>query len=175
MTKVWKKICFGISAALVFLALLFGVFALSFRRPYRKTVLEFSTSPPLAFSVIKAESGFSEKAVSEAGAVGLMQIMPATAQFVCERNGIIFDEQKLTDGNYNAMLGCLYLNYLLTRFSDAGTAVAAYNAGEGTVSQWLRNAEYSGDGIRLDNIPYEETRSYVKKVLKYQKIYAIFD
>lgn len=157
------------------MTLLFSVFVLSFRRPYRKTVQQYALDSPLAFSVMKAESGFSESAVSNAGAIGLMQLMPSTAKFVCERNEIPFEAERLNEGDYNAMLGCIYLNYLLSRFSDEETALAAYNAGEGVVSSWLKNTDYSDDGIHLKYVPYKETRNYIKKVLKYRKIYAIFD
>ena len=175
MTSRMKKIGFAAVGILLFFAILFAVFASSFRRPHRKTVLEFSDRPALAFAVMKAESGFSESALSEAGAVGLMQLMPSTAQFVCERNQIEYNAERLYEGEYNAMLGCIYLNYLLTRFMDEKCVIAAYNAGEGVVSSWLKNTEYSDDGVHLKSIPYPETKRYVKKVLNYQKIYAIFD
>ena len=175
MTDRMKKIGFVAVGIVLLIAVLFAVFASSFRRPYRKTVLEYSASPALAFAVMKAESGFSEKAVSEAGAVGLMQLMPSTAEFVCRQNQINFDAKRLYEGEYNVMLGCIYLNYLTSRFADEKTALAAYNAGEGIVATWLKNQEYSDDGLHLKSIPYPETKRYVKKVLNYQKIYAIFD
>ncbi len=176
MKKYLKRTLYGVLIVALAIFLLFGLFAYAYRRPYRKTVLKYSSCPALAFSVMKAESGFSETAQSEAGAVGLMQLMPGTAKFVCERVGVRYDESRLTEGEYNAMLGCTYLDYLLTRFQNAEkTALAAYNAGEGVVSMWLKNKEYSNDGINLTFIPYSETREYVKKVLKYQKIYSIFD
>lgn len=175
MTRRTKKIVYAAIGILLFLIFLFSVFACSFRRPCRKTVQKYAHFPALAFSVMKAESGFSKNAVSDAGAVGLMQLMPSTAKFVCERNEIPFEEERLQEGDYNAMLGCIYLNYLLSRFSDQETALAAYNAGEGTVSSWLKSGDCSDDGVHLKFIPYAETRNYIKKVLKYQKIYAIFD
>ncbi len=175
MTDRIKKVGCITAGGLLFLALILTAFALSFRRPCRKTVQKYALDPSLVFSVIKAESGFSENAVSSAGAVGLMQLMPSTAKFVCEKNKITFEYERLKEGNYNAMLGCIYLNYLLSRFPDKGTALAAYNAGEGTVSSWLKNSDYSDDGIHLKYVPYAETKNYIKKVLKYQKIYAIFD
>ena len=175
MMRRMKKIELAIGGILLFLGVLFAVFALSFRRPCRKTVLQYAVSPALAYSVIKAESGFSERAMSDAGAIGLMQLMPSTAQFVCEQNQIEFDAKRLYEGDYNVMLGCLYLNYLLTRFPNEKTALAAYNAGEGIVASWLKNSEYSDDGVQLKSIPYPETNRYVKKVLNYRKIYAIFD
>lgn len=175
MTSKTKKIGYAVAGVLLFFALIFTAFTFSFRRPCRKTVQEYALDPALAFSVIKAESRFSESAVSDAGAVGLMQLMPSTAKFVCDKNEIAFETERLKEGEYNAMLGCMYLNYLLSRFSDKETALAAYNAGEGTVSSWLKNSDYSDDGIHLKYVPYAETRNYIKKVLKYRKIYAIFD
>lgn len=175
MASKIKKLGFLTAGILLLLILFFSFFALSFRRPCRETVEKYALSPALAFSVMKAESGFSKNVVSDAGAVGLMQLMPSTAKFVCDRNGIPFEKENLSDGAYNAMLGCLYLNYLLSRFDSEATALAAYNAGEGIVSTWLKNTDYSDDGIKLKYIPYSETRNYIKKVLKYQKIYAIFD
>ena len=175
MTDRMKKIGFAAVGMVLLLAVLFAAFASAFRRPCRKTVLEYSDTPALVFAVMKAESGFREKAVSEAGAVGLMQLMPATAQFVCEQNQMVFDAKRLYEGEYNVMLGCIYLDYLLSRFADVKTALAAYNAGEGVVRSWLKNTQYSDDGLHLQSIPYPETNNYVKKVLKYQKIYTIFD
>ena len=175
MTSRMKKLGFAVAGILIVFAVLCAAFFSSYRRPHRKTVLQYSQSPALAFAVIKAESGFSESAVSEAGAVGLMQLMPSTAQFVCEQNQIEYRAERLKDGKYNVMLGCIYLNYLLSRFADDTCVLAAYNAGEGIVGTWLKNAEYSDDGLHLKSVPYPETERYVKKVLKYQKIYAIFD
>ncbi|MDE7158174.1 MAG: lytic transglycosylase domain-containing protein [Clostridiales bacterium] len=147
----------------------------AFRRPYRDTVENFTLDRNLVYAVMKSESGFREDALSRAGAVGLMQIKPSTAEFICQRDDIPFDAEKLSQGEYNTELGCRYLLYLLERFPVCETAVAAYNAGEGTVSGWLKNAEYSADGRTLKRIPYPETERYVKKVIKFRKIYSFFD
>ena len=170
-----KKLAFVTVGILLFLATALAIFTAAYRRPHRKIVLEYAQNPALTYAVMKAESGFSERAVSDAGAVGLMQLMPSTAQFVCEQNQIEFDADRLKEGEYNVMLGCIYLNYLSERFDDIKCVVAAYNAGEGVVSEWLKNTEYSDDGLHLKSIPYHETKRYTKKVLNYQKIYAIFD
>lgn len=143
----------------------------SYPRPYRETVLKSGLPPALVYAVIKAESDFREDAVSRAGAVGLMQLMPATAEFVCERDGAPFDRERLKEAEYNITLGCKYLTYLFGRFPVTETAICAYNAGEGTVSEWLRDSSVSEDGKTLNEIPYGETRAYVKKILKYRKMY----
>ena len=146
----------------------------SYRRPFREEVEKSGLSPSLVFAVMKAESGFDEEARSKAGAVGLMQILPATAEFICRERGVEFSPEKLCEGEYNVRLGCLYLSYLLERFPEEKTALAAYNAGEGKVRGWLKDERYSPDGTRLNKIPYPETEEYVKKVMKFRKNYLFF-
>lgn len=145
-------------------------------RKCRQTVELYcgAAEPSLIYSVMKAESGFDEEAVSRAGAVGLMQLLPSTAQFLCEKNGIAFEAERLKEADYNVMLGCMYLNYLLEKFPVAETALAAYNAGEGVVLSWLSDESISVDGATLGRIPYPETREYVKKVMKFRKFYEFF-
>lgn len=126
----------------------------------------------LVLGVIKAESGFDEAAKSKAGAVGLMQIMPATGEWlagVLELEG--YTANKLTDPEVNIELGVFYLGYLMERFGIEDVALAAYNAGEGNVGTWLLNPDYSSDGKTLKDIPYTETRNYVDRVNKYRKVY----
>ena len=151
----------------------FGIKA-GYPRPYLETVKASEIEPSLAYAVMKAESGFQEDAVSRAGAVGVMQLLPATAQFICKREGIEYEEARLKEGAYNAMLGCAYLKYLLGRFPVAETALAAYNAGEGTVFEWLKDENLSPDGLHLNKIPYAETAGYIKKVTKFRKIYEFY-
>ena len=145
----------------------------AYPRPYAETVRASGVPEPLVYAVMKAESRFDEKAISRAGAVGLMQIKPSTAEYICRIRGVAFEGDRLFDGNYNTMLGCMYLSYLLKRFSDETAAICAYNAGEGTVRQWLANERYSSDGITLTTIPYAETSAYEKKVANFRKIYEI--
>ena len=148
-------------------------FFASFPRPYRAVVEESGLEPALVYAVMKAESGFDERAISPAGAKGVMQLMPSTAAFIAELENIPFDEKRLFEGEYNVRLGCAYLKYLLERFEER-TALAAYNAGEGTVRLWLKDGRYSADGVTLDSIPYSETRQYLKKISLFRKIYGFF-
>lgn len=154
-------------------ALYFGI-RTGYPRPFRDSVESSGVEPFLVYAVMKAESSFREDAVSRAGAVGLMQLLPATAEFICKRNGIEYEEERLKEGEYNARLGCAYLKYLLARFPVEETALAAYNAGEGTVSEWLKDETCSLDGLHLDRIPYTETEGYIKKVTKFRKIYKFY-
>ncbi|MBO7187575.1 MAG: lytic transglycosylase domain-containing protein, partial [Clostridia bacterium] len=126
-------------------------------------------SPYLVYAVILAESSFNKNVVSSAGAVGLMQVMPSTAKFIAKNLGEI--EYDLFDAKTNIKFGTYYLRYLLDKFSVLETALLAYNAGEGTVKNWLKNSEYSKDGVSIFNVPFKETREYLEKILKYQKKY----
>ncbi|PWM52992.1 MAG: lytic transglycosylase [Bacillota bacterium] len=163
----------ALTALLLLTLLLFLCCFAAFPRPYRGIVERSGLSPALAYAVMKAESNFEESAVSSAGAVGLMQLLPSTAQFIAERSGIPFLPERLFDGEYNTRLGCAYLAYLLERFEEE-TALAAYNAGEGTVQGWLSDPHCSEDGRTLFQIPYAETRRYLKKISFFRKIYGFF-
>lgn len=132
---------------------------------------KFDLEEELIYAVIRTESNFRAEAVSDAGAVGLMQIMPSTAQFLSEMNER--QEVDLYDPEENIATGCSYLRYLIDRFEVIDTALAAYNAGEGKVRRWLADGENSTDGKTLQNIPYAETRIYLKKVKKFYKCYKI--
>ena len=167
-----KRLLALTALSLLILSLFLCCFA-AFPRPYRGIVERSGLSPALAYAVMKAESNFEESAVSSAGAVGLMQLLPSTAQFIAERSGIPFLPERLFDGEYNTRLGCAYLAYLLERFEEE-TALAAYNAGEGTVQGWLSDPHCSEDGRTLFQIPYAETRRYLKKISFFRKIYGFF-
>lgn len=167
-----KRLLSLTALSLLILSLFLCCFA-AFPRPYRGIVERSGLSPALAYAVMKAESNFEESAVSSAGAVGLMQLLPSTAQFIAERSGIPFLPERLFDGEYNTRLGCAYLAYLLERFEEE-TALAAYNAGEGTVQGWLSDPRCSEDGRTLFQIPYAETRRYLKKISFFRKIYGFF-
>ena len=160
------------SVILLFSAVLLSFFS-AFPRPYRDIVEKSNLSPALVYAVMKAESNFREDAVSAAGAVGIMQLLPSTAAFICRNAEIPFRPDRLTEGAYNTMLGCRYLAYLLERFEETA-AVAAYNAGEGTVRQWLLDPRYSEDGTALSHIPFPETARYLKKISFFRKIYGFF-
>ncbi len=137
---------------------------------------EFGVPVDLVYAVIKTESGFDSSAVSRKGAIGLMQMMPATFEWLTDDIlreylgiGMLYDPET------NIKYGTYYLSRLYNRFGDWDTALAAYNGGEGNVSEWLRDKKYSDDGIKLktDKIPdeFSETKNYVKKVNKALKKY----
>ena len=133
---------------------------------------EYGLDPMLVYSVIKIESKFNPYAVSSKGAKGLMQITPSTGEYLSRLLGDKdFSENILYDKDTNIRYGCFYLSKLITDFKgDLVLALAAYNGGEGNVRRWLEKHE-EGEEFRVDDIPFDETRSYVRKVSKNYSIY----
>lgn len=134
--------------------------------------------PALIAAVIYQESRFRPRE-SSAGAQGLMQILPSTADFIATKSGgTRFTTADLATPQVNISYGAWYLRYLLNLYDgDTLTALAAYNAGEGRVGEWLAESGKSGGSITdPDEIPFPETHEYVKNVLKardeYKREYA---
>jgi soluble lytic murein transglycosylase len=168
LRKFWLSILPIITVINIFC--LCGFFVLRARYPvdYRDTVEKYYDDWRFALSVMKAESNFNVRAKSSAGACGLMQLLPETAAFIAEREGVAAYDLFVAEDNIR--LGCAYLSYLQGKFSPSA-AIAAYNAGEGTVREWLQNKAYSADGVTLQTVPYAETKGYMKKIKKYYAIY----
>ena len=137
-----------------------------------KYALEYGVESELIYAVIKSESGFDEQAVSRSGAIGLMQLMPQTADYMAKLFKI--KEPDLLDPETNIRIGILYLRYLQNRYNTLTEVLAAYNAGEGRVRNWLCDPNYSKDGEHLFYIPFAETNRYVKRVKKFCNYYKFF-
>ena len=143
-----------------------------------KYAKEYNIPEYVIYAVIKVESDFDPNARSSAGACGLMQMMPET--FLWLTGSSHLDEgltaDALFDPEVSIRYGSYYLLYLYRKFGyNWDTAFAAYNAGEGNVAKWLKDSEYSDGNGNLTNIPFPETKSYVKKVNSaidtYKKLY----
>ena len=136
---------------------------------------ERQLDPYFVAAVIHVESANDPKALSYRGALGLMQIMPDTGEWIAGKLGETFDAAALTEPEQNIRYGCWYLEFLFERFENSDTVAAAYNAGHNAVRRWLEDPAYSSDGVTLKDIPYEETRNYVEKVKrayeKYKDLY----
>ncbi len=133
----------------------------------RQQAQDKNLDPSLIAGVIYVESRFRDQ-TSHAGAKGLMQIMPATADYIAGKSGgTEFVQGDLSTPQINISYGSWYLRYLLERYhGNTILALAAYNAGEGKVDEWWRNASARGEQFRVaDHIPFPETRAYVGKVL----------
>jgi soluble lytic murein transglycosylase len=150
---------------------------LLYPRPYRQRVTElgarFGVEELLVWSVMRQESGFDPQALSWVGAAGLMQLMPATAGDEARKLGGAVKD--LSNPDENLLLGVSHLAGLLRRFPRLDWAVAAYNAGSGSVKRWTAEREMVSPEEWVEDIPYSETRDYVKKVLGnlyvYRQIY----
>jgi tetratricopeptide (TPR) repeat protein len=134
--------------------------------------------PYLILAIIRQESAFQPWAISPSDAQGLMQILPSTGRFIYQQWGKTnFSHQNLFDPNLNISLGVWYFNYLWHRFNQSIIlALAGYNAGPDKVQRWVE--QYSSESLEefVENIPYKETRDYIKSVIRnhafYQKIYG---
>lgn len=137
---------------------------------YEENIVEFSqmynVDPNLVAAVINTESEFKVDVHSSKGAVGLMQIMPETGDWIAGKLNIDnYKADMLGDPIINIQMGTWYLNNLSTDFNGDYTLIlASYNGGPGNVTKWLKDEKYSKDGVILDEIPFEETEDYVKKV-----------
>ncbi len=139
-----------------------------------------SVEHPLVLAMTRQESAFDRGAVSSAGALGLMQVMPATARRVAHTLRLHFDKHRLTtDRHYNVTIGRAYLDGLLGDFSGSYVlAIAAYNAGPSRVRQWIR--DYGDPRSKdvdvidwIESIPIGETRNYVQRVLENLQLYRL--
>ena len=139
-------------------------YGLIYYKEVEKISSEYALDCNLVMAIIKTESSFDENAVSRANAIGFMQLVPPTAEWVAANNNIEYSEKLLFDYKYNIKLGCLYFKYLLTRF-DENWAIIAYNAGETNVKRWIEA------GIQQDEIPFKESREYLKRVQENRKLY----
>jgi soluble lytic murein transglycosylase len=143
----------------------------------RQQAADKHLDPALIAAVIYAETKFDPR-TSPAGAQGLMQIMPQTAEFLARRSGgTTFTVADLGTPQVNIAYGSYYLRYLLDEYHGNKTlALAAYNGGESNVDQWEAAARAQGHALTVDEIPFPETRAYVARVLsaegQYRSRYA---
>ena len=142
----------------------------------RAAAQEFSLDPAYVASVVLAESSFDAEAVSSAGAIGLMQIMPATGEWIAGKLDDVFDVQRLYEPSVNLRYGCWYLRFLLDRYDgDMRTASTAYHQGQGRVDEWLQDPQYSQDGRTLTAISSAVTDTYVNRIMEsyehYKELY----
>ena len=147
-------------------------FPLAFREHVAKMAAEFTIPEGLIYSLMRAESSFSPTALSPVGAVGLMQLMPATAATVSNGGKGEFNAGTLTNPKTNIRYGVKHLRDLLTLYKgDSILAVAAYNAGAGNVNRWRKTFGNMRKDEFVESIPFAETREYVKKVISGAEIY----
>ncbi len=184
MIKSKYKIIIGTVILVLIVAILFVLFKdkllkILYPKTYSDIISvyaeEYDVEENLIYAVIKAESNFDSRAVSNKDAIGLMQIVEDTAIDVAKKNNIDIDteniEEEILDIDNNINIGTKYLSTLLTQYGNIEVALAAYNAGIGTVNNWIEKQIIQADGSDIENIPYKETNNYVRKILRDYRIY----
>lgn len=147
-----------------------------FPTPFRSEVLatarRVGVDPAYVYGLMRQESRFVTDAASGVGASGLMQVMPATARWTARKIGMRYSDDMLDDPEINIRLGTSYLKLMLDDLDGSqALAAAAYNAGPGRPRRWREGAALDA-AIWVENIPFTETRDYVKKVLSNATWYA---
>lgn len=156
---------------------IYDAVALRFPTPHRELVEHYAgergLAPATVFSIMRAESAFQEDARSAAGALGLMQVMPATGALTARRLGLPQpSNDALLEARTNIALGTAYLSEMLDRFhGNLAMAAAAYNAGPGRVLNWQPAAQCVPTEFWVETIPFRETYGYVRKILFYDALY----
>jgi len=129
--------------------------------------------PAFILAVIHAESSFRPQVVSHRGAMGLMQVMEETGEWVAQMMGMSdYYVGMLFEPERNIAIGCYFLNWLWRYFDGDKTLIlSGYNAGIGNVRRWLQDERFSEDGETLSYIPFPETRNYVRRVEQRRILY----
>lgn len=151
-----------------------NIYKLAYPLHYQEMINEYSKlfklDSYLVTAIIREESYFNKDATSSAGAKGLMQIMPTTATYIANIHG--YDYNSLNNPNTNIKFGCAYLSYAKKQLNNEDLfAIAAYNGGPNAVKNWRRQLNYNNLDEFIENIPYNETRDYIKKVYRSYWIY----
>jgi len=148
-------------------------FPLAHQKEIVSNANKHNIDPAWVFAIARQESAFFTDAVSPAGARGLMQLMPSTAKILAKKYDVQLDcDMLLHMPLVNVQLGTVYLKNLKQRmYNNTILATASYNAGPGSIQRWLPQKETMEADIWIENIPYRETREYVKNVLAFTSIY----
>ncbi|WP_176720495.1 lytic transglycosylase domain-containing protein [Desulfuribacillus stibiiarsenatis] len=134
---------------------------------------EFQQDPFLIAAIIKVESQYDKRRVSKKGAIGLMQLMPATAQWGAEINNITYtDIEELARPDLNIRIGTWYVQYLHKKYNErTPLVVASYNSGPTRVDNWLKDQVWDGTLDNIDQVPFGETRHYLQRIQHFYDIY----
>jgi len=144
--------------------------------PYRPVVekfaMQYGVDPYLVIAVIRAESNFMPQSESHKGALGLMQLMPNTAEGIAQSIGDkSFTQEDLKDPEKNIQYGTWYLANLQKEFKNTTLTIAAYNGGRGHVQEWIKSQQLDPNNLRVEDIPFQETRQYVQRVWQFYAEY----
>lgn len=178
--KIWRLVKFSILLLAVIIAfqnigwVLKTIYPIHYRDLVEKYAQVYDIDPYLVVAIMRNESKFDPNALSRKDAKGLMQVAPITGKWASEKLEIKnYTEDRLFEPELNIQMGVWYLGVLKKEFGDnIPVIIAGYNAGNGNVKKWLEDPTLSRDGKTLNEIPFNETKIYQKKVLRDYKIYS---
>ncbi len=149
-------------------------FPVVFEPQFRRASMRTTVPTHLLMAIARQESAMEATARSSADARGLMQLLPSTARLVARRARLpVPATNDLYDPGTNIALGSYHLAWLIQRYNNqAPLAIAAYNAGEHRVDRWIKDAAGMPMDVWIENIPFRETRNYVKNVLAFRHVYG---
>lgn len=165
------------------------IYPIYYKEDIKINAENYDVDPILVAAIIKVESNYKPNKVSVKNAIGLMQIMPDTANWLLQLYDLDpYNEQALMQEDVNIKVGTLYLSVLMKQFEvqlenlpsehKIAFLAAAYNAGPGSLSNWINQGIWDGNPDEITRIPYGETRHYVRRILyyyeKYQQFYKDF-
>ncbi len=175
------KIILGALALFLLFLFVLGVREVFFKKNYYPIYFEnevklasdtFGVDEEIIYSVIYCESSFDKSAVSNMGAVGLMQLLPETLEWLCMRDGAEYSEEMLLDPEKNIYYGTMFLSMMFDRYENWDAAHAAYHAGHTRVDNWFADGTVVIDAEgRLTGIPIKATDVYVNKIRTAKKAY----
>jgi soluble lytic murein transglycosylase len=152
--EVWRTLC-----------------PLPYEASLKRAAARQKVDPMLVAGIIRQESAFQADAVSRAGAVGLMQVLPKTGHKVARQLHVRYARARLLDPEYNLQLGTRYLADLLSTLGTPESALAAFNAGEERVAAWQAERNFEEPAEFVESIPFTETRDYVQIVMRNAQLY----
>ena len=147
------------------------VYPMEYREIVEKVSAEEGIAEHVLYAVIYTESSFDAEAVSKVGAVGLMQLLPSTAEWLTEREGVEYTEEMLTDPEFSVRYGAKFLKILYDRYNNWDAAHAAYHAGFGRVDSWLEEGIAHYEEGQLVGIPIDATEFYVNRLRELREKY----
>jgi soluble lytic murein transglycosylase len=186
--RIGKK-RFLLVIVLVLLAMLFlgsdwmnrWLYPIHYQEDIQLSADNYSLEPHLLAAIIRVETNYSTDVVSKKGAIGIMQLMPDTAEWIVKKAGFsnVTKKSLSSRADISIEVGSWYLKSLNDQFKgNKYVVIAAYNAGPGKVSSWLADGTWDGKFETVDQIPYGETRHYVQRVIyyynKYKTLYPDF-
>ncbi|RAP77692.1 lytic transglycosylase domain-containing protein [Paenibacillus montanisoli] len=180
MKKLRRRVLLILTLA--FLVLLFvrsewmshWLYPVHFRQDIVISAGNYKLEPHLVAAIIRVETNYKTGVVSRKGAIGVMQLMPDTANWIIQRGGFgnVTTEAISNRPDISIEIGSWYLNALYQQFDgNMYTVIAAYNAGPGNVSRWLADGRWDGRLETVEQIPFGETRHYIQRVIYYYNKY----